>query len=95
MQQQKQPKPKSMYTLDESDVDTILSVIGALDPGFVSRVFNRFQFADSSTSANRVLASQSLNQDDKTLLNVQAEELNLLPWTFALMVVEYCIKTKN
>ena len=84
-----------MYILDESDVDTILTVIGALNPGFVSRVYNRFQFADSSSSANRILASQSLSQDDKTLLGVQAEQLNLLPWTFALMVVEYYTKMKN
>ena len=94
-QQQQQPKPKSMYILDESDVDQILTVIGALNPGFVSRVYNRFQFADSSSSANRILASQSLSQDDKTLLGVQAEQLNLLPWTFALMVVEYYTKMKN
>ena len=84
-----------MYILDESDVDQILTVIGALNPGFVSRVYNRFQFADSSSSANRILASQSLSQDDKTLLGVQAEQLNLLPWTFALMVVEYYTKMKN
>jgi hypothetical protein len=92
---QPQQKLKSMYSLNEYDVDLILTAISALDLGFVSRAFDLFQHADSSSTANRILFSQFLSQDDKLLIKVQAKNLNILPWTFALMVVEYYNKNKK
>ena len=94
-EQQEQVKPKCMYTLNEFDVARILTAISALDAAFVSRVFDLFQHADSRSKVNEVLKSESLGQEDQYLIIVNARKLNLLPWTFALMAVEYYNKQKK